>query len=417
MSDYTESDEIGTCTTKPDCQKMDSNYSIYDVDDHIQQMKPSRIMILHYQSKIEDMRKYERDLEAQLERCKKVCDKDWTTQEELLKRTDEVSELKKTVSDLQVFLYQEREHVLQLSAENDRLRLAQLDYQKKLDTVLSFTGLPNDFITFICTDPNVTIIPNKTTNNSKISMKRSMEKTKNKSKVIKDLTESRDEMEKLKVEALIAEWEEQSELYRDEIHSLLLDRDLRQKEWEEERKRLQNQIAHSNKMLKSLQSKVCDESWRFINMEKRHQARESVWLDERAELLKSIESIHQLLHVPSRNHQHIASQVSALKQLSKKDDLVNMYQEQSTTLEGELERLKDSMEKNKLQLKDKNSKMVNQVKYFKDKCEEEKRRRLLDAEGFRNDIKFLQNRVQTLERKVFTNYSQLHSDPGSRTKS
>ncbi|RZF38479.1 hypothetical protein LSTR_LSTR006074 [Laodelphax striatellus] len=416
MSEYTESDEVKTSTTKPDYQKIDSNYSVYDVDDHIRQMKPSRNLILYYQSKIEDMRKYEIDLEEQLERCKKVCDEDWTAQEELLKRNDEVSELKKAVSDLQVFLYQEREHVLQLSAENDRLRLTQLDYQRKLDTVLSFAGLPNDFITFICTDPNVTIVPNKTTNSSKISTNRNTEHSKHKRGIMKDLAESRDDMEKLQVEALIAEWEEQSELYRDEIHSLLLDRDLRQKEWEEERKRLQNQISHSHKMLKSLQSKVCDESTRFINMEKRHQARESVWMDERTELLKSLETIHQLLHVPSRNYQHVTSQVSALKkQLSQKDDLVNMYQEQSSSLESELERLKDSMEKNKLQHKDKKSKILNQVNYFKEKCEEEKRRRLLDAEGFRNDIRFLQTRIQTLERKVYTSYSR--SDLVSHIKS
>ena len=42
---------------------------------------------------------------------------------QLRQREDEISELQKALSDMQVYLFQEREHVLRLYAENDRLKV------------------------------------------------------------------------------------------------------------------------------------------------------------------------------------------------------------------------------------------------------------------------------------------------------
>ena len=42
---------------------------------------------------------------------------------ELRQREAEIQELQKALSDMQVFLFQEREHVLRLYAENDRLKV------------------------------------------------------------------------------------------------------------------------------------------------------------------------------------------------------------------------------------------------------------------------------------------------------
>jgi coiled-coil domain-containing protein 77 len=41
-------------------------------------------------------------------------------------REDEIAELQKALSDMQVYLFQEREHVLRLYAENDRLKVDEL---------------------------------------------------------------------------------------------------------------------------------------------------------------------------------------------------------------------------------------------------------------------------------------------------
>ena len=42
---------------------------------------------------------------------------------ELKQREAEIVELQKALSDMEVFLFKEREHVLRLYAENDRLKV------------------------------------------------------------------------------------------------------------------------------------------------------------------------------------------------------------------------------------------------------------------------------------------------------
>lgn len=42
---------------------------------------------------------------------------------EVRQREEEIAELQKALSDMQVYLFQEREHVLRLYSENDRLKI------------------------------------------------------------------------------------------------------------------------------------------------------------------------------------------------------------------------------------------------------------------------------------------------------
>merc|ERR1712142_519645 len=61
-------------------------------------------------------------------------------EEELKGREAEVHQLQKALSDIQVFLMQERENVVRLYAENDRLKLRQFEDSKKIQALLSLMG-------------------------------------------------------------------------------------------------------------------------------------------------------------------------------------------------------------------------------------------------------------------------------------
>ena len=47
-------------------------------------------------------------------------------------------QLQKALSDVQVFLMQERENVVRLYSENDRLKLQQFEDSKKIQVILTF---------------------------------------------------------------------------------------------------------------------------------------------------------------------------------------------------------------------------------------------------------------------------------------
>ena len=55
---------------------------------------------------------------------------------EVRQREEEIAELQKALSDMQVYLFQEREQVLRLYAENDRLKIRELEDRKRYMTAL-----------------------------------------------------------------------------------------------------------------------------------------------------------------------------------------------------------------------------------------------------------------------------------------
>ena len=67
---------------------------------------------------------------------------------EMRQREEEIKELQKALSDMQVYLFQEREHVLRLYAENDRLKIREVEDRKKIQHLLTLTHPPGGEITY-----------------------------------------------------------------------------------------------------------------------------------------------------------------------------------------------------------------------------------------------------------------------------
>lgn len=80
------------------------------------------------------------------------------TQWELRQREEEIAELQKALSDMQVYLFQEREHVLRLYAENDRLKIRELDDRKKIQHLISLSRGGEAEITYFHHQPPARVI-------------------------------------------------------------------------------------------------------------------------------------------------------------------------------------------------------------------------------------------------------------------
>ena len=75
------------------------------------------------------------------------------TQWELRQREEEIAELQKALSDMQVYLFQEREHVLRLYAENDRLKIREIEDRKKIQQLLSLSKTTAPEVTYFHHQP------------------------------------------------------------------------------------------------------------------------------------------------------------------------------------------------------------------------------------------------------------------------
>ena len=86
-------------------------------------LRPSRELLDYYRQKISDFDNEHDEMLQRLDGYKTTCEEQHKIQWEIRQREEEISELQKALSDMQVYLFQEREHVLRLYSENDRLKV------------------------------------------------------------------------------------------------------------------------------------------------------------------------------------------------------------------------------------------------------------------------------------------------------
>lgn len=93
------------------------------VEDRLAVLCPSQELLEYYQKKMSECEAENEDLLKKLELYREACEGQHKLEWDLQQREEEIAELQKALSDMQVCLFQEREHVLRLYSENDCLRI------------------------------------------------------------------------------------------------------------------------------------------------------------------------------------------------------------------------------------------------------------------------------------------------------
>uniref|UniRef100_W5NKE8 Coiled-coil domain containing 77 n=2 Tax=Lepisosteus oculatus TaxID=7918 RepID=W5NKE8_LEPOC len=152
---------------------------------------------------------------------------------------------------MQVYLFQEREQALRLYAENDRLKIRELEDRKKIQHLLALVGPDAGEITYFHKEPphKVTISQKQTQPTGREPLKRTKTVTRRKSSRGDEAIESPESYKKdnqtllLQVEALQAQMEEQTRLAKEQVESLLEDRRIRVEEAQLQHQRDQDRIS------------------------------------------------------------------------------------------------------------------------------------------------------------------------------
>ena len=106
--------------------------SLPSVEQRLADLRPSRELLEFYRQKIAEYDDEYSTLLKRFETLSSTQEDRRRAEEELKSREAEVHQLQKALSDIQVFLMQERENVVRLYAENDRLKLRQFEDSKKI---------------------------------------------------------------------------------------------------------------------------------------------------------------------------------------------------------------------------------------------------------------------------------------------
>ncbi|KAF5398746.1 hypothetical protein PHET_07446 [Paragonimus heterotremus] len=144
---------VPTCTDKGDASNIADA-----IDARLSQLTdPTNELLSYYRRKVESLTDDHELVQRRLDQIADAMKNQDSQAWEIRQRETEISELQRTLSDMQVYLFQEREHVLRLYAENDRLKIRELDDRRKIQHLLQLSGLGPAEVTYFLRDPGIDV--------------------------------------------------------------------------------------------------------------------------------------------------------------------------------------------------------------------------------------------------------------------
>ena len=333
---------------------------------------------------------------------------------------------------MQVFLFQEREQVLKLYAENDRLKIQELQDRKKINRLLSLAGVNENEVTYFIKEPPGKLIINQKHTSSSSSSKThahtnetlvhkngsnetyAYSSSANSNKYPRDY-----ESLLLQINALETQIQEQTKLSKEQNDALLEDRRTRMEEYETQRLKDAMCIKQLREKLLQTQNLLHESTKDFLDSKYDMRSIERKWMAEKDRLLQELDksSKHeiavkedQILFVAQAQSAELAeeekkryeSEIDSLnEQIKQMHQLSEMYREQVIKFEDELCKVREQGDVTKDMFKDRQDKMTKRLQIMNDRYRELEKRRNMEIEGFKNDIKLLRQKLKGVEKQLF----------------
>ncbi|XP_029008271.1 coiled-coil domain-containing protein 77 [Betta splendens] len=414
------------------------------INERLAYLRPSRELLEFYRQKIAQFDTEHEELLQMLEKYKGITEDQHKLQWEVRQREGEIAELQNALSDMQVYLFQEREQSLRLYAENDRLKIRELEDRKKIQHLLALVGPDTGEITYFHREPphKVTITQRKPESTLEESL--SLRPAKLKPTVIRKesgrRTKSADGIDGetleqyknenqtllLQVEALQAQMEEQTRLAKEQIESLLEDGRIKTEEAKGQWQKDQDRITALTDRLQKTQKLLYESTRDYLQLKFDTRTHEKSWMVEKDRLLRELDSCHNRLRKagssggdPGRtwqpsssttvllHHPHPESQqthkeeLKALQEdLKQAHRLAEMYREQCITLETELGQIREEGDVGREIFKERSDKMAKRLQLMTQRYEALEKRRVMEVEGFKADLKHLRQKFKDVEKQL-----------------
>ncbi|KAJ8302370.1 hypothetical protein KUTeg_021357 [Tegillarca granosa] len=388
----------GVSAADESCGQDDKSPELPNINERLGKLRPSRELLEYYRKKIAEYDEEHDQMVSKLEDYKITYEEQHKLQWELRQREEEIVELQKALSDMQVYLFQEREHVLRLYSENDRLK----------------------------EPPAKAIVEQK---NNKRPQSAAVDSRQNKGVKKKQLplSDRRQSMEPnpeqkykhdndvltLQVEALQAQLQEQTRLAKEQMDALIEDRRVKEEEMETRRQRDEAKIHTLTEKLHKTQDLLYESTKDFLELRYQGRSNERQWMAEKDRLLRELDTVKGQLRMDkdsildasggtleSRSH-HVEEVKSLEYQLQQSQKLAEMYREQVIQLEDQLSRIREEGDVTREIFKGRSDKMSKRLQLMNQRYQDLERRRNLEVEGFKNDIKNLRSRLKDVERQLY----------------
>ncbi|KAJ4938296.1 hypothetical protein JOQ06_002918 [Pogonophryne albipinna] len=414
------------------------------IHERLAYLRPSRELLEFYRQKIAQFDGEHEELLQMLEKYKGITEDQHKLQWEVRQREGEIAELQNALSDMQVYLFQEREQSLRLYAENDRLKIRELEDRKKIQHLLALVGPDSGEITYFHREPphKVTITQRKSESsleehlNLRPTKLRPAATRKESGRRLKSAEgtngESLEQYKNdnqtllLQVEALQAQMEEQTRLVREQVESLMEDRQIKTEEAQAQRQKDQERISALTDKLQRTQNLLYESTRDFLQLKFDARAHEKSWMSEKDRLLRELDSSHNRLRktpsagaelgpkwqpssspalLPPRPQPELKQSLKEELKTMQEDvkqahRLAEMYRGQCITLETELSQIREEGDVGREIFKERSDKMAKRLQLMTQRYEALEKRRAMEVEGFKTDLKHLRQKFKDVEKQL-----------------
>lgn len=222
----------------------------------------------------------------------------------------------------------------------------------------------------------------------------------------------------LQINALETQIQEQTKLNKEQIDTLLEDRKTRMEEYETQRVKDSDIIKQLKEKLLQTQNLLHESTRDFLDSKYEMKQVERKWMTEKDKLLQELDKSvkHEMVKedeilfvaqeqctaLAEEEKKRFEAEIESLnEQLKQSHQLSEMYREQVIKFEDELSRLREQGDMTKDVFKDKQDKMSKRLQIMNDRYKELEKRRNMETEGFKNDIKLLRQKIKAVEKQLF----------------
>ncbi|XP_067132323.1 coiled-coil domain-containing protein 77-like [Centruroides vittatus] len=271
------------------------------VSEQLAELQPSKELLTYYHDKISKFEDEWNEIIKRLDQHNKLYENELKLEKEIQAKNDEILQLQKALSDIQLSLFQEREHVLQLYTENDRLKVRELEDHKRIQYLLQICEqIPESYKSsyvnlkeikkFYIDEPETHPHPEPITSwtKKKTVAERDLPTAPSK---FKEQKLNHSESMKYEIEALRVQLEEREALFHEQVDALTNDCNIIKQEAEVQRLRDSEHIKYLTDRLKQTTELLQLTTRDYVNFRKSVWNTETDWSLERAQLIDEINNI------------------------------------------------------------------------------------------------------------------------------
>jgi len=368
----------------------------------LSQLPPSRELLQAYQEKLEKYEREECELQSRIEACARLLDNGRELEAEIDRNRAEIEGLKDDLEAVSIKLHEEKRINLKLCAENDQLRIKDVESQRKINLLLKLCGKPDSEIVEML-DKSSPI------SNSDIQKHPKL-------KQLKDQVSYKQQKSSQSLELEVAHLNQQI-LDQERLHRTQLkeERGLWRKAEKihlQDKNSLREKINSIQQSVSGLENQIEILTSQINKQKCDYRKNENRWLNDRSVLMRKIEFFEKYgtlegTHIEQRIKARLAGDKKGKdklenleKDVEKKEREIQRNKEEILSLKNEVFKEKAKSEAAANILAKKTKSMTEKVNVLTDRCERVEKRKAIEIEGYQSDIKILKGKLSQLENKL-----------------